>query len=122
MRHLPPEIRHEYFARVWQIVRQIPVGKVATYGTIASLLQPPAGVRTESYRAWGARWVGAAMAACPSDVPWQRVINAQGKISLRDFEDYERQRQLLEAEGVIFDENGRIDLAVYGWNWSTTSS
>jgi methylated-DNA-protein-cysteine methyltransferase-like protein len=69
----------------------------------------------EDYSAWGARWVGGAMAACPDDVPWQRVINSQGKISLRQESGQSTQRQLLEAEGVVFDSRDRVDLARFGW-------
>jgi methylated-DNA-protein-cysteine methyltransferase related protein len=53
------------------------------------------------------------MAACPVDVPWQRVINAQGKISARP--GAKRQRQLLEAEGIVFVKD-RVDLKVYQWH------
>ncbi len=108
-------IRQGYYAQVWEVVRQIPAGKVATYGQIAALIPPPRGVSDEEYRVWGARWVGGAMAACPEDVPWQRVLNAQGKISLSDEVGYLRQRQLLEAEGVEFDEKDRVDLRRFGW-------
>jgi len=100
-------------ALVWEIVRQIPPGKVATYGQIAAMVPPPEGMTAWDYRAFGARWVGGAMAACPEDVPWQRVINAQGKISLR--RGAEEQRDRLEAEGVEFDERGRVDLRRYRW-------
>jgi methylated-DNA-protein-cysteine methyltransferase-like protein len=58
------------------------------------------------------------MAALPSghDVPWQRVINSQGKVSSRRNSDGDIiQRQLLEAEGVLFDPKGRVDLDRYGW-------
>jgi methylated-DNA-protein-cysteine methyltransferase-like protein len=55
------------------------------------------------------------MAACPADVPWQRVINAQGKISVRKGGGSLEQRALLEAEGVEFDDRERVDLARYGW-------
>jgi methylated-DNA-protein-cysteine methyltransferase-like protein len=68
------------------------------------------------YEAWGARWVGGAMAACPDNVPWQRVVNAQGKISLRKGGGFLRQRELLEEEGVKFDQKDRIDLDRYGWS------
>ena len=54
------------------------------------------------------------MAACPEDVPWQRVINSKGEISLRPGAD--KQRQFLEGEGVIFDERGRVNLKVFGWD------
>ena len=60
-------------------------------------------------------WVGSAMAACPEDTPWHRVINAQGKISLRGGGD-SAQRVRLEDEGVIFDERGRVNLKEYQWN------
>jgi methylated-DNA-protein-cysteine methyltransferase-like protein len=110
----PPE-PHVYNALVWEIVRQIPAGKVATYGQIAAFIPPPGRLDPKDYAAWGARWVGGAMAACPPEVPWQRVINAQGKISLRPGGGQQRQRELLEAEGVLFDERERVDLRKYGW-------
>lgn len=99
--------------QVWEIVRKIPRGKVAAYGQIGLLIPPPAGMDPKNYLAFAARWVGGAMAACPEDVPWQRVINAQGKISPRP--GAEKQRQLLEAEGVVFDEKGKTDLKIFGW-------
>jgi len=101
--------------RVWEIVRQIPRGKVCAYGQIAMMIPLPEGVEANEYRAVGARWVGAAMAACPDDVPWQRVINAQGKVSIRRGGGQLRQRQLLEEEGVEFDDHDRVDLKKYGW-------
>ncbi len=103
-----------YYEQVWNLVRQIPVGKVAAYGQIAKMIPPPNGVEIETYAAFAPRWVGGAMAACPDDVPWQRVINSQGKISERA--GAEKQRQLLEQEGVEFDAKGRIDLKKYGWS------
>ena len=99
--------------QVWDLVRQVPSGRVATYGQIARLLPPPEGVEEKTYLAFGPRWVGGAMAACPDDVPWQRVINSKGEISLRP--GAEQQRQMLEEEGVAFDERGRVNLKVYGW-------
>jgi len=99
--------------QVWEIARCIPRGKVATYGQIAKMIPPPLGVELEAYAAFAPRWVGGAMAACPDDVPWQRVINSQGKVSERA--GAQKQRQLLEAEGIIFDAKDRIDLKKYGW-------
>jgi len=93
----PPD--REYFNHlVWGIVNQVPEGKVTTYGFVAGLIPPPPGMEPSDYRAWGARWVGGAMAACPAGVPWQRVISAQGKISLRPGSGGTRQRDMLEAE------------------------
>jgi methylated-DNA-protein-cysteine methyltransferase related protein len=102
----------EFNERVWQLVRQVPPGKVATYGQIALMLPPTTGVDLESYRAFGPRWVGGAMAACPDDVPWQRVINSQGRISERP--GAEKQRLLLEAEGIEFVKD-KVDLKKVGW-------
>jgi methylated-DNA-protein-cysteine methyltransferase-like protein len=101
-------------AYVWELVRQIPSGQVATYGQIGVLVPIPMGMAEKDYRAFAPRWVGGAMAACPPDVPWQRVINAQGKISVRGGSEV-KQRELLEAEGVVFDEKDRVDLRRYGW-------
>ena len=108
----PPD-RHGFHESVWNVVRRIPTGRVSTYGWIAALADPPAGMDAVAYQAFGARWVGGAMAHCPDDVPWWRVINAQGKVSTR--EGGHRQRPRLEAEGVVFDDRGRADLARYGW-------
>jgi len=114
--YMNPASRMVYYAEVWEMVRQIPVGRVATYGQIASLLYPPEGITPQAYKAFSPRWVGGAMAACPDDVPWQRVINSQGKISLRRGEGQTNQRELLEAEGVIFDERERVDLSRFRWS------
>lgn len=102
-----------YQTLVWEITRQVPPGMVTTYGQIASMIPPPGTLTPKDYAAFGARWVGSAMAACPPDVPWQRVINAQGKISPRPGADL--QRQLLKDEGICFDERGKIDFDLYGW-------
>ena len=104
-----------YKLKVWETVRKIPEGKVATYGQIAALVGPPSGMSLQDYRAFGPRWVGGAMAACPSDIPWQRVINAQGKISLPGASKV-RQRDLLEEEGIEFDDRDRINLKIYQWD------
>lgn len=103
-------------AQVWEIVRQVPAGSVTTYGQIAAMIPPPPGMDERSYKAFGARWVGGAMAASPEGVPWQRVINSQGKISLGRGEAATIQRSLLEAEGIQFDERERVNLSRYGWS------
>lgn len=107
----PPNQQH-YFEQVWTLVRQVPLGKVATYGQIAQMLPPPNGIELEEYKALGSRWVGDAMAACPKDVPWQRIINAQGKIS--DRPGAQQQRQRLEEEKIVFV-NDKVDLKIYQW-------
>jgi methylated-DNA-protein-cysteine methyltransferase related protein len=114
-RYSSPPDPNAFKNRVWEVVRLIPAGQVATYGQIAALIPAPAGMEGRDYLAFGARWVGGAMAACPADVPWQRVINSQGKISLPPGPGADHQRQLLEDEGIVFDERGRIDLTRYRW-------
>lgn len=95
------------YERIYDTARRIPRGRVATYGQIAEIV----GRCTP-------RQVGYAMAAVPfgSDVPWHRVINSRGMVSERAGGDGSAaQRALLEAEGVRFDERGRVDLRVVGW-------
>ena len=102
-----------YNIQVWEIVKRIPSGTVCTYGRIAAMIPPPNNMDPKAYKAFGARWVGGAMAQCPDDVPWWRVINAQGKISQRP--NAQRQRELLEDEGVDFNEKDKIDLKIFLW-------
>jgi methylated-DNA-protein-cysteine methyltransferase-like protein len=108
-----PRDPHIYNNQVWEIVRQVPPGRVSTYGQISKMIPPSEGMPQRSYDAFGPRWVGGAMSACPEDVPWQRVINSQGRISLRP--GSESQRRLLEEEGVEFNASDRVDFARYGW-------
>lgn len=111
MREPPTEFRK----RVYDIVRLIPRGRVMTYGGIAALIPPPKGMQLPSYGRIRARWVGYAMASCPDDLPWQRVVNAQGRISPRPGHGPYVQRILLEQDGVILARDERIDLATYLW-------
>lgn len=113
MNYVHPPNKQTYNDQVWALVRQIPHGKVATYGQLAKLLQQPEGVSDEEYRLSAARWVGLALSACPNDVPWQRVVNAQGKISHQT--GAARQKQLLDAEGVLFS-NSKINLNEFQWH------
>ena len=75
-----------YYRIVWEIVRQIPSGKVATYGKIATMIPTPGGVDTGDYEKLAPRWVGDAMNAVSRvddpNIPWHRVINSKGEISL----------------------------------------
>ncbi len=100
-----------FYQQVYAFVAQIPAGRVMTYGQIAALLGRPT----------AARAVGYALHNLPSGatIPWQRVINAQGKISPRGAGDLMHepmlQQMLLEAEGIAFDPEGRLDLRRYLW-------
>jgi methylated-DNA-protein-cysteine methyltransferase-like protein len=102
-------------AQVYAVVNSIPAGRVMTYGQVAALIPPPPGVDLRGYEHVKARWVGYAMAECPEDIPWQRVVNSRGRISLRGGEGPEVQRLLLTDEGVVFDDAGQIDLARFAW-------
>ena len=94
------------YERIYNVVRQVPKGSVATYGSVARAVGVPR----------GARQVGYAMAALGRgaprhDVPWHRIVNAKGESSIG-----EEQVVRLRAEGVVFGLDGRIDLQEYGWD------
>lgn len=97
---------HPDYARIYAAVQQIPRGRVATYGQIAALADLPR----------RARQVGYALHALPpgSPVPWQRVVNARGEVSLPGLAGA-RQRELLAAEGVELGASGRVDLEAFQW-------
>lgn len=104
---------------VWKIAKQIPEGHVMTYGQIAAMIPPPDSVTPPDYKRLGARWVGQAMNATPSGegIPWQRVINSKGGISLpAGSAAADQQRQMLQAEGVTFNDRGLVDFDRYGWD------
>lgn len=94
--------------KVIQIIKKVPYGKVTTYGTVATLAGMPR----------GARIVGGILSSCSEkfDLPWQRVINRHGFISVKS-PDHPKQLQkaLLEEEGVEVSEDFMIDLLKYGW-------
>jgi len=115
MNYTPPPNRQAYYEQVWELARQIPQGKLATYGQLGQMLEPPEGFDPVDYKVFSPRWVGNAMADCPDDVPWHRVVNSQGKISQTLNAD--KQKQLLEEEGLYFV-NGKLDLKVYQWGES----
>ena len=90
------------------MVQRIPAGRVASYGQVAALAGSPG----------AARAVGWTLASTPDGniLPWQRVVNASGRISSRGEPAWEAvQKAMLEAEGVVFDASGRIDLDRFGW-------
>ncbi len=93
-----------YRERVFSIVRQVPAGRVMTYGQLAIILG-------EGYTA---RTVGYVMHGADEGVPWQRVINSQGKCSTgRLTIPMNLQQELLEAEGVVFSAKGKCDLGKF---------
>lgn len=96
--------------RIWAVVREVPAGRVATYGQVAALAGLPRHARLAGY----------ALHGLPegSDVPWHRVINAQGRVSARSEPGPAAglQRHLLEEEGVVFDLAGRVDLKRFRWD------
>ena len=98
----------KYRQRVYEIVNQIPVGRVMTYGQIAEILGAGYTPRT----------VGFVMHAAETEnVPWQRVINSQGACSTgRMTVPINLQQSILESEGVKFNEKGRCDLKIYRWS------
>ncbi len=94
-------------ARVFAFVRACPAGRVTTYGWLAKVAGYPR----------GARMVGWIMNEASPGVPAQRVINSKGELSGSwAFGSPDRMRQLLEAEGIVFTNDGRVDLKRYGWD------
>ena len=92
-----------FFKQVYEIVEQIPYGKVISYGEIAKILGRPR----------NAREVGRAMRLCPDGLPWQRVAMADGSITGGSFADI--RRAILEAEGVTFKPDGCVDMNICRW-------
>ena len=92
--------------RFYRVIRRIPRGRVATYGQVARLAGLPGHARQVGYALHALR--------AATTVPWQRVINAAGRISLRPMTGGISQRMLLEKEGVVFS-GERVSLAAYGW-------
>jgi methylated-DNA-protein-cysteine methyltransferase-like protein len=100
---------------VFAIVRQVPKGRVVTYGQIAGLVE---GVSLSP------REVGAIMFSCPAEVPWQRVVGAGGHLPIgkRNPVLKMRQRELLETEGVTFLPNDCVDMSSFQWTSEEISS
>ena len=94
--------------RIWQVISAIPPGRVCSYGEVAKLAGIPNGARQT---AWALRYL-------PGDtkIPWFRVINSQGRISMPEgSRGYKEQRKRLAAEGVTFGDNGRIASNTFWW-------
>ena len=113
-----PPNPESFFETVWDIVLQIPAGKVSSYGQIASMIPPDAEMEPTRMRSLAPRWVGTAMRKTPrgKSIPWHRVINSQGSISFPAGSlQAEEQRRLLELEGLRFDASGKVNFAHVGW-------
>ncbi len=95
---------------VYALVRAIPPGKVLNYGKVAELIGVPN----------GAREVGWALSSLPGsarDVPWHRVVNAQGRVSIKGSPPAAaEQRRRLESEGIPFDDKDKLDLKQHSWD------
>ncbi|MGF1754146.1 MGMT family protein [Vibrio makurazakiensis] len=96
----------QFHSQIFAVIHQIPYGKVSTYGDIAQFSGFP------GY----ARHVGKALGNLPKDskLPWFRVINSKGEISLKG-ESFTRQKVQLEAEGIEVSDTGKIKLRLYRW-------
>ena len=100
----PPAISNR--EKILAVVKRIPRGRVANYGQVAAMAGLPG----------QARQVGYALAATEEELPWHRVVNAKGEISARSSREWEKiQQVLLEREGVVFAEPGRLDIEAYRW-------
>jgi methylated-DNA-protein-cysteine methyltransferase-like protein len=99
--------KQAFHDRAVRSIKGIPAGKVATYGLIARLAGSPRAARQVAY-VLNSSWK-------KHNLPWHRVVNSKGGISLKPGRGYEEQKALLEKEGVVFREDGSIDLALYQW-------
>ena len=96
------------FERIYEVVMQIPKGKVATYGKVAMLAGNPRWARVVGYALHNN--------PAPGVIPCHRVVNREGKVAEAFvFGGGSRQRDLLIEEGIVFKPDGSIDLKKYGW-------
>ena len=103
----PQDMTESMYCRIYSVVNMVPPGKVATYGQIARIAGR-----------CSARNVGYAMSSVSSDsdVPWHRIINSRGRISVRSHgEECTAQSRMLESEGILFSDSRTIDLEIFGW-------
>jgi methylated-DNA-protein-cysteine methyltransferase-like protein len=99
---------HSFTLRAKKIIKKVPEGKVATYGQVATLAGNPRGAR-QVVRILCSYWE-------KDKLPWHRIVNRQGKISLKPNQGYEIQKQMLRDEGVIFREDDTIDFDRFLWS------
>lgn len=98
----------EFSEKVIRLLKRVPRGKVVTYGALATYAGNPRGAR-QVVRVLNSYWE-------QEKLPWHRVINSEGKISLAPGQGYELQQAKLKAEGIRFDETGGVDLERYLWS------
>jgi methylated-DNA-protein-cysteine methyltransferase-like protein len=96
-----------FYERVVKLIRSIPDGNVATYGQIADYAGNPKAAREVAYILHSS--------SDKEKLPWHRVINSKGGISLKPGRGYELQKKMLEDEGVVFGDEGRVDLVRFRW-------
>ncbi len=96
-----------FYERVIDVIKNIPEGRVATYGQVARYAGNPRAARQVAYILHAS--------SEKENLPWHRVVNSKGGISLKPRRGYELQKQMLEKEGVVFDNENHIDLEKYGW-------
>ena len=96
-----------FYQRVVDIIKSIPEGRVTTYGNIARYAGNPRAARQVAYILHAS--------SKKENLPWHRVVNSKGGISLKPRRGYELQKQMLNKEGVVFDNENHIDLHKYGW-------
>lgn len=102
-----PKTAKTFTTNAKQLIKMIPTGKVCTYGIIAAAAGSPRAARQVA-------WI-LHSSSQKEDLPWHRVINIKGKISLKPYQGGELQKQLLEMEGIVFDLNEKIALDLYLW-------
>lgn len=99
---------NNFTSRLIEIMKNIPYGKVITYGRVANIAGNPRAARQVS---WALN-----VYSNKYDLPWHRIINSRGMISLRKGQGFELQKTLLEDEGIRVEDNGHIDLKKYLWD------
>lgn len=94
--------------RLYTLLASVPAGRVVTYGQLADLIGLPN----------RARWVGQVLKVLPRDtrLPWHRVVNAQGRISLPPMDGGNEQSERLRTEGILVTDDGRVSLRLYRWH------
>ncbi|MCP4362545.1 MAG: MGMT family protein [Chloroflexi bacterium] len=105
-----------FYEQVYRVVQRIPAGKVTSYGRVAQMLGRPQAARAVGYALSALKQPDSGSPYTSDTVPWQRVVNSQGRISIKHREQtVNRQAEILRAEGVVVDEHLRINLNDYLW-------